>query len=133
MMFASLLKFLHRKPPTLGQRGEAEAAKFLRKRGYRVLMRNFSTEAGEIDIVARQGDVLVFVEVKTRTSDKVHDPSRQVNHPKQQRMTKAARAYLAHYRDRTPPARFDVVSIVWPEGGKPQVTLIPHAFPATFA
>lgn len=117
---------------SLGERGELLAADYLRKKGYRVLTRNFQTVGGEIDIVAREGDVLIFVEVKTRRSDEQRQPWQQVNRAKQHRMTRAARAYLRHYQQRTPPARFDVVSIVWPETHKPRIEHFTNAFPATF-
>lgn len=122
------------RPPKLsfGQQGELAAARFLRKNGYRILMRNYQTRGGEIDIVARFGDVLVFVEVKTRRTDAFAQPFQQVDGHKQHRMTRAARSYLAHYKDRVPPARFDVISIVWPEGVKPRFEHIKNAFQATF-
>lgn len=117
---------------TLGERGELLAARHLRKMGYKIVMRNYRGGDGEIDIVARQNDQLVFVEVKTRRSDQYTQPHRHVTHFKQHKLTRAARAYLSHYRDRQPRARFDVVSIVWPEGQAPRVVHIPNAFEPTF-
>ena len=114
----------------LGNRGEVIAARHLRKHGYRVLITNFSAAGGEIDIIARKGDLLVFVEVKTRRSDAVRQPHQQVNYRKQQAMTRAARAYLSHYKGLQPPCRFDVVSIVWPESGRPEIEHIENAFEA---
>lgn len=112
---------------SLGNRGEVVAAKYLKHQGYKVLMCNFQTRSGEIDVVARKGDLLVFVEVKTRQSDEYHAPHRQVTAAKQRRLKSAARAYLSHY-DRMPPHRFDVISIVWPDQGEPEVQYIPNAF-----
>jgi putative endonuclease len=114
----------------LGNRGEVVAVRYLKKHGYRVLMRNFEAAGGEIDIVARKGDVLVFVEVKTRRSGEVFKPYHQVNQRKRQALTRAARAYLAHYRGNKPPCRFDVISIVWPEQGEAEVEHIANAFEA---
>lgn len=117
-------------PKSLAQRGEDLAAKYLRRNGLKVLLRNFRCGVGEIDIVARDGDMLVFVEVKTRAEDLV-TPESQVNLRKQHQITKAATVYLSRYGTQRPPARFDVVAIVWPEGGEPIVRHTPHAFEAT--
>jgi putative endonuclease len=115
---------------SLGERGEVVAARYLKKRGYRILMRNFEAAGGEIDIVARKQDLLIFVEVKTRRSANVFKPFQQVNQRKRQALTRAARAYLAHYRDKMPSCRFDVLSIVWPEKGHPEVEHLTNAFEA---
>lgn len=119
------------KRDALGDRGENMAAKFLRNLGYKIIVRNFRCEVGEIDIVARDGKVLVFVEVKTRADDEP-TPEDQVNSAKQHQLTKAAKTYLTRYGIPQPPARFDVVAIVWPEGREPQIRHTPHAFEATF-
>src|ERR1700688_3631414 len=115
----SFFQSLFKKRPTaqdaLGDRGENRAARFLRNLGYKIIMRNFRCELGEIDIVARDGKTLVFVEVKTRTYDEPA-PEDQVHNAKQHQLTKVARMYLARYGIPQPPARFDVVAIVWPEG-----------------
>ena len=115
---------------SLGNRGERVAVRYLRGRGYKILMCNFRTAGGGIDIIARKGDLLVFVEVKTRSSDQYFAPHRQVNEGKQRRLTRAARTYLAHYKDRQPPCRFDVISIVWRKGQEPEVEHIVNAFEA---
>ena len=120
-------------PPkdTLGGRGENLAARFLRNRGLRIICRNYRCGLGEIDIVARDGTTLVFVEVKTRAYDDPA-PEDQVNAAKQHQITKAARHYLGRYGVQPPPARFDVVAVVWPDGRDPQIRHTPHAFEATF-
>jgi putative endonuclease len=115
----------------LGQRGENVAARFLRNHGFKIIQRNFSCEVGELDIVAKQGKTLVFVEVKTRTDDDP-TPETQVDATKRNQITKAARYYLTRYGVPQPPARFDVVAIVWPEGRPPQIRHTPNAFDATF-
>lgn len=114
-MLASLTRLFHRWPVRpLGSRGEALAARYLRKKGYRILMCNYQSGAAEIDIVALDADTLVFVEVKTRRSEAVASPEMQVNFRKQRQISKAARSYIRYYK--TPPrTRFDVVAIVWPE------------------
>ena len=120
-------------PPrdALGDRGENQAARFLRGLGYKIIVRNFRCELGEIDIVARDGPTLVFVEVKTRAQDEP-TPEEQVHDGKQHQLTRVAKIYLSRYGTPRPPARFDVVAIVWPAGAEPQIRHIPHAFEATF-
>ncbi len=119
------------KRDALGDRGENVAARFLRNNGYSIIVRNFRCEMGEIDIVAKQGKVLVFVEVKTRAYDDP-TPEEQVNQTKQHQITKAAKFYLSRYGTPQPPARFDVVAIVWPQGRDPIIRHTPDAFEATF-
>lgn len=115
----------------LGDRGENVAAKYLRNKGYKILERNFRTQVGEIDIVARDGKVLVFVEVKTRAYDDP-TPEEQVNPVKMHQITKAAKIYLNRFGPTQPPARLDVVAIVWPSGHDPIIRHTPDAFEATF-
>jgi putative endonuclease len=115
----------------LGGRGENRAARFLRERGYKILIRNFRCPLGEIDIVARDGRTLVFCEVKTRAEDNP-TPEDQVNEFKQHQITKAAKYYLGRYGVPQPPSRFDVVAVVWPDGRDPQIRHTQHAFEATY-
>ena len=132
-MLAWLQSLLKPEPArdTLGDRGENVAAKYLRNLGYKIILRNFSCDMGEIDIIARDGKTLVFVEVKTRTGDDPM-PEDQVNPIKQHQLTKAARFYLTRYGTPQPPARFDVIAIVWPTGREPQIRHTTDAFEATF-
>ena len=130
-MLSGLLKLVRPTRP-LGERGEALAARHLRSKGLKILMCNYRAAGGEIDIVAREGDVLVFVEVKTRRSDQYTPPHRQVDLRKQRNLTRAARAYLSHYRNHQPRARFDVISIVWSETGEPRIEHLVNAFEAAF-
>ncbi len=115
----------------LGERGENVAAKYLRNQGYRIITRNYRCELGEVDIIARDGKTLVFVEVKTREEDDPR-PEEQVHSVKQHQLTKAARTYLTRYGTPQPPARFDVIAIVWPPGRPPQIRHHTDAFEATF-
>jgi putative endonuclease len=115
----------------LGDRGENRAARYLRERGYKILLRNFRCPLGEIDIIARDGRTLVFVEVKTRTEDDPL-PEDQVNPSKQHQITKAGKFYLGRYGVPQPPSRFDVIAVVWPDGREPVIRHTPHAFEATF-
>jgi putative endonuclease len=114
----------------LGQRGENVAARHLRNHGYKIIIRNFRCEIGEIDIVARDGKTLVFVEVKSRAYDDPA-PEDQVNLAKQQQLTRVAKLYLSRYGTPQPPARFDVVAVVWPTGQNPIIRHTPDAFEAT--
>lgn len=114
----------------LGDRGENMAARYLRNQGYKIIMRNFRCDVGEIDIIARQGKTLVFVEVKTRAYDDP-TPEEQVNSFKQEQIQKAAKLYLSRYGVPQPPARFDVVAIVWPTGRDPIIRHTEHAFEAS--
>src|SRR6476659_6405091 len=114
----------------LGDRGENMAARHLRNLGYKIIVRNFRCELGEIDIIARQGKTLVFVEVKTRAYDDP-TPEEQVNTFKQEQIQKSAQLYLSRYGVPRPPARFDVVAIVWPAGREPIIRHTEHAFEAS--
>jgi putative endonuclease len=131
---ASWLTKLFKSTPAkdpLGDRGENMAARELRNKGYKIIARNFRCDMGEIDIIARDGTTLVFVEVKTRVEDSP-PPEDQVNDFKQNQITKAARFYLTRYGMPQPPARFDVVAIVWPTGRQPQIRHLENAFGPTF-
>lgn len=120
-------------PPkdAMGDRGENLAARYLRNLGYRIIVRNFRCEAGEIDIIAREGTTLVFVEVKTRSYDDPA-PEDQVHEGKQHQLTRVAKIYLSRYGTPQPPARFDVVAVLWPNGREPIIRHTPHAFEAAF-
>lgn len=92
--------------------GEDAAARYLERRGYRILARNWRKKLGELDLVATRGATLVFVEVKARRSAEFVDPALGVDHRKQRRLRRVASAYLAMERPRFADCRFDVVSVV---------------------
>ena len=97
-----------------GNRSESRAASWLEGQGLHVLERNLLCRAGEIDLVARDGKVLVFVEVRYRGSASHGGAAASVNRPKQRRLLRAARYFLPrlvqqHFRGQQPPCRFDVV------------------------
>jgi putative endonuclease len=96
---------------TLGQRGEAAAARFLRGRGYRIVARTDRGRLGEIDLVAIDGRTVVFVEVKTRRSHEAGHPADAVDAKKQQRLTRLALTYLKRHDLLECAARFDVVAV----------------------
>ena len=116
---------------SLAKIAENVAAKFLRNKGYTIITRNYRSATGEIDIIARDGKTLVFVEVKTRMADDPM-PEDQVNQSKQHQITKSAKQYLTRYGHPQPPARFDVVAIVWPNNQDPQIRHTLSAFEPTF-
>ncbi|HRI87233.1 MAG TPA: YraN family protein [Candidatus Hydrogenedentes bacterium] len=117
-----------RSPEPLGRQGESLAAKHLKRAGYRILARNAVFGKYEIDIIAREGDTIAFVEVKTRRSNAFLEPEVNVTRTKQQHIRKAAAAYRHQNPSRTTYYRFDIVSIVMPETGAPQVTIFRNAF-----
>lgn len=94
------------------ERGEAAAAQYLAKRGYEILERNWECFAGEADIIARDGDILVFVEVKTRTNERLGFPSEAVTKEKRQRYEKIACAYVAEHEYSDMLMRFDVLGML---------------------
>ncbi len=94
----------------IGQEGEDIACRALRERGYRIIARNWSCRFGEIDIIAREEDVLVFVEVKLRSDTEFGGAPAAVTPRKRARMIAAARCFFAQTQPEL-PARFDVVAI----------------------
>ena len=113
-----------------GRAGEDAACAFLIAAGYRVLERNVSTDAGEIDVVALDGDTLCIVEVKARADDE-HGPAIGFVGPrKQQRLARCGALYLAMHRVRDRPVRFDVVGLER-DGGAWRCELVRGAFEAT--
>ena len=94
-----------------GQQSELLAAKFLVKQGYKILASNYCTPAGEIDIIARDKDVIVFAEVKARRSDTYGAPERAITKTKQKKISMAALHYLKDRRLLNVKARFDVIAI----------------------
>lgn len=112
-----------------GDKGERAAARFLRRQGYRIVSRQWLGRYGEFDLIALDGTTIVFVEVKTRRNAALGHPAEAVHRDKQIRMTRQALAYLKRRRLLERRARFDVVSVVWPEGAKePQIRHYLNAF-----
>ncbi|HWM78870.1 MAG TPA: YraN family protein [Methylomirabilota bacterium] len=116
-----------------GIKGEEEAARFLSRCGYAILDKNVRTRVGEIDLVAKEGKTLVFVEVKTRKeiaeAPPPVPPQAGVHTRKQNKLGKLAQSYLKLKRLREQPCRFDVVAVVVnDEGGVKAIRHIPNAF-----
>ena len=100
---------------SLGDAGEERAARFLESHGMTIVARNYRTRLGEIDLIARDGDVLVFVEVRLRADDRFGGAAASIGPAKQRRLAAAASAYLSRL-GRAPRCRFDVVTL---ERGEP--------------
>lgn len=111
-----------------GKRGEDLAAAYLERAGYVLLERNYRCLFGEIDIVARDGDTLCFVEVKSRRSTRYGDPQLAVTPRKQEKMIRSALQYLGSHGLTDPPARFDVAAVRLSPEGAETVELIRNAF-----
>ena len=114
----------------LGARGEKAAAKHLRRHGYKILTRNFRSGKAEVDLIARDKDWLVFVEVKTRKSEEFGAPSEAVQADKERNVSRAALDYLRKLGNPRIHFRFDIVEVVIPDGSKKphDIRLIQNAF-----
>jgi putative endonuclease len=113
-----------------GTRGERVAARHLKRLGYRILKKNYTCAVGEIDIIAADGDQVVFVEVKTRRSDEAADPENSVNRAKQRKIIRTAKVFLSQYGAQNIASRFDVISVLLPDGGKAAIEHFIDAFAA---
>ena len=96
----------------MGRAGEKKASEFLAQKGYKILSTNFKTHIGEIDIIAKDGESIVFVEVKTRSSEAFGTPGESVDIKKQEKYVKIAMEYLIRNNYQDKECRFDVVEIV---------------------
>ncbi|MFQ5991155.1 MAG: YraN family protein [Nitrospiraceae bacterium] len=106
---------------TIGQAAESEAARFLRRKGYRILERNARSVFGELDLVAQRNGTLVFVEVKARRSSAYGGAPHAVDARKQARLVRLAAVYLARHGLRNQSCRFDVILCAG-DGPSPKVT-----------
>ena len=112
-----------------GTRGENLACRFLRKNGYKILYRNFrGRTGGEIDVVCRDRDTLVFVEVKTRTREDFGRPFDAVDRDKRKRISRGGLAWLRLLDNPDILFRFDVVEVIIAEGEPPRLELLQNAF-----
>src|SRR4051812_16507049 len=113
----------------LGTHGEDLACRFLRKNGYKILYRNFKGRTGgEIDVICRDRDTLVFVEVKTRTREDFGRPFEALDRDQRNRIARGGLAWLRLLGDPEILFRFDVVEVVIAEGAEPRLELIRNAF-----
>jgi putative endonuclease len=113
----------------LGTRGEKLASQFLKRNGYKILYRNFrGRTGGEIDLVCRDGDTLVFVEVKTRTREDFGRPFEAIDRDQRKRISRGGLAWLRLLDDPDILFRFDAVEVIVAEGAPPRLELIKNAF-----
>ena len=112
----------------IGSSGEEKAIKYLEQNGFCVLERNFHNKLGEIDIIARDRDVLCFIEVKTRRSDRFGSPFEAITPFKQKRLIRLALSYMQMKNLKNTKARFDVIGIYCPPDQESQVRMIKNAF-----
>ncbi len=114
-----------------GEAGERAAKKHLQERGLKFLTANFRTERGEIDLVFRDQDCLVFVEVKTRSSEAWTRPAAAVNAGKRLRLTRCAFDYLRLLKNPPVKIRFDIVEVLLADGAVAQTRHLPNTFTLT--
>jgi len=95
----------------LGRKGEDISVEFLRKQGYKIIKRNYRCSLGEVDVIARDKQVICFVEVKTRRTDRYGLPEEAIDSYKQRRLARVALSYLKEKKLFNQDIRFDVVSI----------------------
>ena len=115
----------------LGDRGEAAVAESLARKGFAILERNYRTPMGEIDLIARDGRTLAFVEVKTRKSERCGRPGAAVGREKQRRIIGAALWYMnREAKGALPPCRFDVVEVYARPNGAWDIRYLENAFEA---
>ena len=114
---------------TLGRWGEDRAVRYLKKRRFKIIQRNYTCLLGEIDIIGRKKDLLVFVEVKTRREDSDISPRYSVTNRKQRKIIRVARYYLKWRHQKQTRCRFDVIEVIAGEGKKPKnIIHLPGAF-----
>jgi len=118
---------------SLGKSGEERACRELERRGYAILARRYRSRFGEIDIIARDGPTIVFVEVKARTSDRFGGGAAAVTLHKQAKVMAMAEDYLARHHLRDLPCRFDVVAIGFGRNGEVLTELYQNAFDAVYS
>jgi putative endonuclease len=111
-----------------GERGEQLAVDFLKQLGYQIKHQNYRCRQGEIDIIAKDGSTLVFIEVKTKAQSAFGAPQAMVTPTKQKTITHVAMRYVQQHHVLNTALRFDVIGITFLPNGKPKVEHIPAAF-----
>jgi putative endonuclease len=115
----------------LGRLGEKLALKKVKRLGYKKIVRNYRCPLGEVDLIARDGDTLVFIEIKTRKGRSIDYAKEAVNDRKKRQLSKTALAYMKSNDCCDTKARFDVVAINLTDG-KPQIEVLQNAFDVAF-
>ncbi len=112
----------------MGRKGERAACRYLIRQGFDILARRFHARRGELDLVALEGSVLVFIEVKTRASKEFGDPWEFVDWEKQQSLQSAADEFIARYDLGQYAYRFDVIAVIAPDTQGQEIALYRNAF-----
>ncbi|GJQ61682.1 MAG: UPF0102 protein [Melioribacteraceae bacterium] len=112
----------------LGKYGESLATSILYDKGYEIVDKNYRFGHGEIDIIATKNDVLVFIEVKTRSNTMYGEPEEAITYSKQKQLRKIANAYLHEKKIINKDCRFDVIAILLEKGNDPLINHIENAF-----
>ena len=118
---------MHSKDQQFGKESESEAARLLKKKGYKIIGQNYRTKLGEIDIIAKEKDTIVFVEVKSRKSASYGNPKYAVTPKKMRKISMVALYFLKVTNQSGSKARFDVVSI-GPGEENQEIEIIKNAF-----
>lgn len=108
-----------------GNKAENLAARFFVSKGYKILKRQYRTRGGEIDLIARDGNEIVFIEVKARVSNDFGYPEESVTQSKLDKIQRTAEMYLSKYRMTSVAYRIEVVAIEYREGQDPIITIVP--------
>ena len=112
-----------------GAKGEKLAARFLKRKGYKIVQRNYRCKLGEIDIIAKQDKTLVFVEVKTRQTAEFGPPQYAVTAAKRRQISRVALSYIKYENLMEQSCRFDVIAVTFPrESRRPRIEHIENAF-----
>ena len=110
-----------------GKKGESLAVAHLKKHGYRIIVQNYRTGLGEIDIIAKDKGILVFIEVKARRSFRFGNPKAAITPQKQRKISMVALSYLKATKQESVKARFDVVAVS-AEDDTPDIEIVKNAF-----
>ncbi len=111
----------------LGQKGEKAAVRYLKKNKYKILETNYRTKLGEIDIIARNREYIIFVEVKTRTDGQMLEPRFSVDYKKRRRILRTASCYMNQFKSNLQP-RFDIAEVIVNERGEISINYLDNAF-----
>ena len=129
MLFGNKREKLLSDKRLLGEWGQKQCEKFLKRQGYKTLTQNFSCSSGEIDLIMTAGDgTVVFVEVKARADEKFADAEAAITSAKKHRMTKTANLFVRKYKLENHPLRFDIVIVLLDKKGKADIRHYENAF-----
>lgn len=112
----------------IGKLGEDLAVDYLKSNGYNILQRNYRNRIGEIDIIAYDGDVLCFIEVKTRKNENFGSGFYAISQSKQRKIAQTALTYIKAHNKLEGDFRFDAIAVMLGEGNNPEMSLIKNAF-----